>query len=97
MTASELQRIALRLSNSGWCRHWLNLNNSHDGVRMAIQVLEITSVEEDDILLSMFQPVEVGDLGALGFELLDDDKNDSHIYTILRTNDDGTPYVSQLF
>ena len=99
MTATQLQSIALRLGNAGWCRHWLNLNNSHDNVLMAIQVLEARSIErgEDDALITRFTPTVVPDLEKLGFELLDDDQYQSHIYTIRRTNDDGTPYTSQLF
>ena len=38
MTATELQRIAVRLSNQGWCRHWLNYGDRHEDILMAARV-----------------------------------------------------------
>jgi len=37
MTIDTLQRIACKLSNSGWCRYWVNWNGSG---KMAIQVVD---------------------------------------------------------
>jgi hypothetical protein len=37
MTASELQRIVLRLANQSWCRYWLNYGDRRETVEMAIQ------------------------------------------------------------
>lgn len=81
MTAGELQRIAVRLSNQSWCRHWLNFYNNHDNVKMAIQVKDWDGKCEP-----------IPDLTKLGFEELPD-----FIYVINRTNEDGSPFISQLF
>lgn len=86
MTADELQRIALGLSNSGWCRYWLNFNHPQNPRTMAIQVVDLQSEEN-------IGPVKVHGLEVRGFTLL----QDSHfVYTIDRTNEDGTPFVSEL-
>lgn len=81
MTANQLQRIACRLSNSSWCRHWLNLHNSRTDVIMAVQCLDERG-----------RPAQIRDLERLGFK-----PQDAFIYTIQRTNDDGTPFVSNIF
>lgn len=80
MTAGELQRIALHLSNQGWCRHWLNYGDRHENVQMAIQVLDSEKA------------VPIPELNKLGFK-----QYPENLYTIERTNDDGTPFVSKLF
>lgn len=36
MTATEIQNIARRLSNSSWCRYWLNYTDSEHPI-LAIQ------------------------------------------------------------
>lgn len=81
MTVHDLQRIGVRLSNGGWCRTWYNFHDNHDQVKMAIQVKDWDG---------RCQPVP--DLLKLGFE-----EQADFIYLINRTNDDGTPFVSQLF
>lgn len=81
MNATELQRIARVLSNQTYCRHWLNFYNSHDDVKMAIQCRNHQGV-----------PERIPQMDELGFE-----ESPDFIYTIKRTNADGTPYVSQLF
>lgn len=81
MTATELQNIARRLGNATWCRYWLNFYNSHAPVTMAIQCRNIGG-----------RPEPVPDLVHLGFEPLAD-----FMYTIKRTNEDGTDYESKLF
>ncbi len=81
MTATELQRIARVLSNQTYCRHWLNFFNSHDDVKLAIQCRDFQG-----------RPERIPDMDKLGFE-----ESSDFLYTINRTNDDGTPFVSQLF
>lgn len=87
MTATKLQSIALRLSNQTFCRHWLNWTDRHENVLMAIQCRDYEGkVEEVKALLSE------------GFNLWETtDPQCLWIYTIPRTNDDGTPFVSKLF
>lgn len=87
MTANELQRIACRLSNQIWCRHWLNFQDRKKDVKMAIQCRDHDGT-----------PERIKDLESKGFELFwTDDIDCQWIYTIPRTNDDGTPYESKLF
>lgn len=86
MTAIELQRIALRLSNSGWCRHWLNFNHPQNPRIMAIQVVDFQSEEN-------IGPVKVHGIEAEGFAIL---AGSNFVYTIDRTNEDGTPFKSEL-
>lgn len=81
MTAAKLQRLAAVLSNQTWTRHWLNFHDRHDDVQMAIQCRDFNGT-----------PERIPDFEKMGFEELPD-----FIYTIKRTNDDGTAYVSQLF
>lgn len=87
VTAHELQRIASRLSNQCWCRHWLNYGDRRTGVIMAIQCVDILDS-------GRFTPARVNGIEELGFTLADDERL---LYTIPRTNEDGTPYVSKLF
>lgn len=81
MTANELQSLARILSNQTWCRHWLNLHNSKTPVTMAIQCRDCTG-----------QPETVMDLENRGFKM-----EAGYMYTIKRTNEDGTDFVSELF
>lgn len=87
MTATELQRIANRLSNQSWCRYWMNFFDRKTDVLMAIQILENVSGTP--------QPVPCTDLLRLGF--CEWAEYPDHIYFIARTNEDGTPYVSEVF
>ena len=79
MTASQLQNIARQLSNSSWCRHWLNWSDTV----MAIQCRDESG-----------HPMKINraDANRFGFE-----EQNHYVYTIPRTNDDGTPYQSKLF
>lgn len=98
MTADELQRIATRLGNSCWCRHWLNYNHPNNPRMMAIQCMdwgETGRMEchghgdfEPEVKL---RPVPVRDLLKLGFK-----EEETHLYVIDRTNPDGTPFIGTL-
>jgi hypothetical protein len=81
MTATEIQNIARRLSNQTWCRYWLNLQNTHKPVVMAIQCRDENG-----------HPEPVGELESLGFNAAT-----GFLYTIKRTNEDGTEFESKLF
>lgn len=55
----------------------------------------IMAIQCVDILDSgRFTPAMVNGIEELGFTLADDERL---LYTIPRTNEDGTPYVSKLF
>jgi hypothetical protein len=83
MTADELQRIALRLSNSGYCRHWLHWNDpSQEPWLMAIRVIDSSGWR-----------VPIKDLETRGFRL---DAHPGYFYTVERTNEDGTPFRTNL-
>ena len=91
MTIQELHRIVIRLSNSCWVRWWSNFDCRETNVRMAIQVLDHAGGFK-------VEAVRVKDLEALGFQEIDDNKTGvKWLYSIARTNEDGTPYVSKLF
>jgi hypothetical protein len=98
MTIRELQRIVVRLSNGAWVRWWSNYGDRHENCLMAIQVLE-PEAGSDTCLTPVFIPTQVSDLEKVGFQLeLSRFYGYGHaIYTIPRTNEDGTPYVSNLF
>lgn len=81
MTADELQSIARRLSNSSWCRYWLNWSDRTSPVTMAIQCHDASGV-----------PQRVPDAISHGLE-----EREDFVYTATRTNDDGTIYESKLF
>ena len=81
MTANDLQRIAVRLSNQSWCRHWLNYGDRHTDVQMAIQCRD-----------SYGNPTEIKCLLELNFV-----EQPDHIYVINRTEEDGSPFVSKIF
>ena len=81
MTANELQRFARHLSNQVWTRHWLNYGDRHQNVRMAIQCIDAAGA-----------PVQIRELPGKGFT-----EEPRHMYTVARTNDDGSPFISQLF
>jgi hypothetical protein len=83
MTIGELQRIVLRLSNNGWCRYWCHFNHPQNPVTMAVQCIDVGA--------KRFIACEMTDLERLGFKHVG-----NWIYEIQRTNDDGSPYVSNL-
>ena len=91
MTASRLQSIAMLLGRSGWVRHWLHWNYPQQTPwLMAIDVRDHEG-----------KPVEMnGEMEKSGFtrtlEGQMDDSGACVIYTIPRTNEDGTPYTSHL-
>lgn len=90
MTIDELQSFVRILSNQGWVRWWANLDNRRENVRMAIQVLDICPD-------GTFRPVRVLGLEEKGLQELDDNKVEAKwLYTINRTNPNGTPFVSQI-
>lgn len=95
MIAGELQRIALRLSNSCWCRHWLNFNSPENPRKMAIQVLDCVPNENPEAEIE-FTPKPVPELEKLGFKLDNDNAESLWIYVIDRTNKDGTPYNGRI-
>lgn len=84
MTATELQRIALNLSNQCFTRYWLNFNHAcgETQVQMAIScsdgrnTLEVSALKNDD------------------FKTFS--RNGRLYYVALRTNEDGTPYFSAI-
>ncbi len=89
MTATELQRIALRLSGYGWCRHWLHWNYPYqESWRMAIQLLN----REGDV----YEPVRVPTLEEKGFWVDAIHGRPSYVYVIERTDEDGKPFRSDL-
>lgn len=85
MTADELQRIAVRLSNQCWCRHWLNFFDTHASIDMAIHCTDYDR-----------KPLQIGELLAKGFRR-QDALGLRGVYLIKRTNEDGTPFESKIF
>ena len=87
MTANELQRLVVRLSNSCWVRHWLCQGRTGQPAEMWVQVLD---KDLDGAFLPQRLPHK--QMEQLGFAW-----HDCHgFYIIPRTNDDGTPYIVQL-
>jgi hypothetical protein len=89
MTIQELQSIHRRLGNQCWCRWWANFGERRENILMAIQCL---SVEAN----GRFKPTHTVGMIELGFTV-DPGTPLRYIYTIPRTNEDGSPYVSELF
>jgi hypothetical protein len=78
VTATELQDIARVLSNSSWCRYWLNWDDRQRGQpTMAIQCIDPTGM-----------PQKVSGSEGRGFA-----ESDRYVYTILRTEEDGKPFL----
>lgn len=95
MTIERFQGIVLRVSNFVWCRHWVHFNAPQSPAKMAIQILDLKPGSETD--RPQWQPRLLKDLENYGFELLNGKHNEGDkIYTIARTNEDGTPYESKL-
>ena len=84
---SEMQRIAVRLSNGGWVRWWAMWNYPSLPAKMAIQVLDVDRTGK-------FVPVEVKDISNYGFKLVGNDCK--FIYEVERLNQNGTPYIWKL-
>lgn len=80
MTADELQRIVVRLSNQAWVRHWLHYNRPEQPAVMAIQVVEYKKALNGKVLLT---PVECKELEKLGF-VMDDNIFFRYVYLIER-------------
>lgn len=88
MTASELQRIALRLSNQGWCRHFLHWRYPcQDQWLMAIQFAEMD--ERGRLRVATFKPLE-----AKGFRVVHE--GIGLMYVIERTDEEGKPFRSRI-
>lgn len=87
MTADRLQSLALLLSRAGWVRHWLHWNYpTREPWFMAID-------PRDD----KGKPMDLkGEMEKSGFARTlhgtMDDTGECVIWTIRRTNADGTPY-----
>jgi hypothetical protein len=77
MHPSELQRIAIKLGNGLWCRHWYNWGRTTDPWIMAIQIRSASG-----------SPVGCDDLKQHGFV-----RGDSCLYFIRRADEDGKPYM----
>jgi predicted Zn-ribbon and HTH transcriptional regulator len=92
MTADQLQSIAMLLSRSGWVRHWLHFNYPQESPwLMAIDVRDHNN-----------RPLELnGEMEKSGFtktlEGVMDQTGECVIYTIARTNSDGTPYATNRY
>lgn len=89
MTAAELQRVAARLSNSTWCRHWLFWRTAAGRPLMAVQAVDRAGGEWK------VADLDGPDLERLGFsrEWCD---GIGWVWVVPRTNDDGTPYVAAI-
>jgi hypothetical protein len=108
MTATELQdKVVRMLANWGWCRYWLHWNYPRqEPWLMAVQVLEL----RPDRNPPPYWPAPVPQLETMGFTPYTTyrpgtpaaetprprDVEPTWIYTIERTNDDGTPFRSNL-
>lgn len=89
MTATELQRLVVRLSNSCWVRHWICLCAFGKQAEMWIQVMDYGVKIHDRIVK---RRVPDGEMEKLGFTF----DETTFIYKIPRTNEDGTPYIATL-
>lgn len=83
MTADELHRLARRLGNSFWCRHWLHFNHPvQDPWLMAISCLDgdgnplMVALERHGFTRAVHE-------GGL------------IVYTVPRTDERGEPYRSK--
>jgi hypothetical protein len=80
MTIDELQRFALRLANAGWTRYWMHYNYPCRDPWL----MAIEVIDHHGL------PAHIPDLEGLGFS------HEFGRYVIARTNDDGTPFESNL-
>jgi hypothetical protein len=112
MHINELQSIVRRLSNQCWVRWWANYYNTHNNVKMAIQCLDVVPCmrpTSENPGCWPFMPIYIKDLEwhmhrqhlvDERFELLHPWQPNSlsnYIYLISRTNEDGTPFISNIF
>ena len=83
LTADQLLSVALRLSNSNWCRHWMHWNYP----QRSPWLMAVNCREADGTPASLY----AGDLERRGFrlELLDG----AEYWIVERVQDDGTPYT----
>lgn len=81
MTATQLQQIATRLANNGWCRYWL------DWRELNPPLMAISCIDENG------NPQRIADAESHGLLIEDPVRL---IYTVPRTNDDGKPYIPLL-
>jgi len=77
MHPKELERMAIRLGNGQWCRHWYQWGGYAEPWIMALQIRTCSG-----------SPVGCDDLKKFGFV-----RGDSCLYFINRANEDGTPYI----
>ena len=84
MTATELQRIVVNLSNNVFVRYWLNFNRAGGFIQLQMAIC----CRDDE------HSLEIPELENLGFKQL---RRAGRIYYVIyRTNEDGTPYYSAL-
>jgi hypothetical protein len=93
MHIDEIQRIVIRLANQSWVRWWANFGDRQTDVLMAVQCLDF---RYHHAVSPGRYPIECDDLLKLGFTIWPSERQ-ACIYTIPRTNEDGSPFVSQLF
>lgn len=84
MTVEHLQNIVCRLANSGYCRYWVSWSGSEHPI-MAVQCLSPSDMK----------PSKIHDAEARGLTENRAPGMDDWIYTVPRTNEDGTPYQSK--
>ena len=79
MHPKELQRLALKLGNGMWCRHWYQWGQIEKPWIMALQIRSFSG-----------SPVGCDDLKKHGFVRWKD-----CLYFINRAKDDGSPYLGE--
>lgn len=82
MTAKELQRIAVRVSNNCFCRHWLHFNHP----QQTPWIMAIQARDQDGRIVELYQH----DMNVCGMT------KDGDFWIVERTNEDGTPFTSLL-
>jgi hypothetical protein len=88
VTADQLQRLARMLGNQSWCRYWLHYNWPETAPwEMALSCVEFEMRSNR----RMSNPCPVPDLLPMGFRATVSDAG-LIVYTIVRTNEDGTPF-----
>lgn len=76
MTPLELQKIALRLGNGYWCKHWFHWGDTEKPWVMAVQIRSYSG-----------SPIGCSDLKKHGFV-----QGDSCLYFINRADENGKLY-----
>ena len=76
MHPKELQKIAVKLGNGQWCRHWYQWGYTNSPWIMAVQVRGYSG-----------SPIGCDDLKKYGFV-----RGDDCLYFINRADEDGKPY-----